>query len=277
MPPKRTPSPQPSRVRSAESEAEVPDRSLEERLEEAEAELRWLAGHDPLTGLANRSQLDARLRSAVARARKRERAVALLFVDLDNFKLVNDSFGHVAGDRLLRRVATRLGGVEEPGGLLARHGGDEFLVLLDDLEPAAAEPAARAAADDIAVRLAKPFQIAGAEFHVEASVGISLFPGDADGAHTLLQHADTAMYQSKGRGRAASTVYARDEPRPARAALAVLAAAARDRRRRARAALPADRVDGQRAPALDGGAAALERPRARARAPRRASSRPPSR
>src|SRR5918995_5551089 len=200
MPAKRTPSPQPSPVRSAESEAEVPDRSLEERLEEAETELRWLAGHDPLTGLANRAQLDARLRSAVASASKRERAVALLFVDLDNFKLVNDSFGHVAGDRLLRRVASRLGGVEGPGGLLARHGGDEFLVLLDDLEPGTAETAARAAADDVALRLAKPFQIAGAEFHVEASVGISLFPGDADGAHSLLQHADTAMYQSKARG-----------------------------------------------------------------------------
>ena len=181
----------------------------EARLEEAEAELRRLAYHDPLTGLPNRSQLDARLRAAVARARRRAGAVALLFVDLDDFKLVNDSFGHVAGDRLLRRVATRLSGVEEPGGLLARHGGDEFLVLLDDLEPETAEATARAAADDIAARLGKPFQIAGAEFHVEASVGISLFPGDADGAHALLQHADTAMYQSKGRGRAASTVYAR--------------------------------------------------------------------
>ena len=184
-------------------------RELEARLEEAEAELRRLAFHDPLTGLPNRSQLDARLRSAVTRARRRERAVALLFVDLDDFKLVNDSFGHVAGDRLLRRVATRLTGVEEPSGLLARHGGDEFLVLLDDLDPETAEATARAAADDIAARLGKPFQIAGAEFHVEASVGISLFPGDADGGHSLLQHADAAMYQSKGRGRAASTVYAR--------------------------------------------------------------------
>ena len=207
MPAKRTTSPPSERLFPRADDGAL--RALEERLEEAEAELRRLASHDPLTGLPNRSQLDLRLRSAVTRARRRERAVALLFVDLDNFKLVNDSLGHVAGDRLLRRVATRLGGVEAPGGLLARHGGDEFLVLLDDLEPETAETAARAAADDVAARLGKPFQIAGAEFHVEASVGISLFPGDADGAHVLLQHADTAMYQSKGRGRAASTVYAR--------------------------------------------------------------------
>jgi diguanylate cyclase (GGDEF)-like protein len=206
MPAKRTTSPPPERLLEGAGDAAL--RELEERLEEAEAELRRLAFRDPLTGLPNRSQLDVRLRSAVARARRRERAVALLFVDLDNFKLVNDSFGHVAGDRLLRRVGTRLGGIGEPGGLLARHGGDEFLVLLDDLDPGGAATAARTAADNIAARLAKPFQIAGAEFHVEASVGISLFPGDADGAHSLLQHADTAMYQSKGRGRAASTVYA---------------------------------------------------------------------
>ena len=175
----------------------------------AEAEVRRLAFHDALTGLPNRSSMDARLRSAVARARRRRRAVALLFVDLDNFKLVNDSLGHAAGDRLLRRVARRLDGVEGPGGMLARHGGDEFLILLGDLDPGAGEEAARAAAEDVAVRLAKPFTISGAEFHVEASVGISLFPGDADGPHALLQHADAAMYQSKGRGRAASTVYAR--------------------------------------------------------------------
>jgi diguanylate cyclase (GGDEF)-like protein/PAS domain S-box-containing protein len=180
----------------------------EERLEEAETELRRIASHDPLTGLPNRAEVDARLRAAVGRARRHESAVALLYVDLDNFKLVNDSLGHAAGDRLLRRVADRLEGVEEPGGLLARHGGDEFLVLLDDLVPTTAEPAARAVADEIAVRLSEPFQIAGADFHVEASVGISLFPGDADGADALLQHADAAMYQSKGRGRAASTVYA---------------------------------------------------------------------
>jgi diguanylate cyclase (GGDEF)-like protein/PAS domain S-box-containing protein len=168
---------------------------------------------DRVTGLPDRAQLDDRLRAAVARARRRGRAVALLFVDLDNFKLVNDSLGHAAGDRLLRRVATRLSGVEEDG-LLARHGGDEFLILLEDLGPEEAEEAARAAADEVAGRLAEPFRIAGAEFHVEASTGISVFPGDADGAHALLQHADVAMYQSKGRGRAASTVYARTSHDP---------------------------------------------------------------
>jgi GGDEF domain-containing protein len=110
MPAKRTTSPPPERPLEGAGDAAL--RELEERLEEAEAELRRLAFHDPLTGLPNRSQLDVRLRSAVARARRRERSVALLFVDLDNFKLVNDSFGHGAGDRLLRRIAGRLRGIE---------------------------------------------------------------------------------------------------------------------------------------------------------------------
>jgi diguanylate cyclase (GGDEF)-like protein/PAS domain S-box-containing protein len=174
----------------------------------AQEQVRRLEFFDPLTGLPNRSQLEARLRAAVTRARRRELAVALLLVDLDNFKLVNDSLGHTAGDRLLRRIAGRLRGAEGAEGLLARHGGDEFLVLLSDLPRKIAESTARAAAAGLAERLAKPFTVAGAEFHVEASVGISIFPDDADGPEALMQHADAAMYQSKGRGRAASTVYA---------------------------------------------------------------------
>jgi diguanylate cyclase (GGDEF)-like protein/PAS domain S-box-containing protein len=153
---------------------------------------------DPLTGLANRAELESRLRSAVARGGR----VALLLVDLDNFRLVNDSLGHGAGDRLLRGIAARLHGVEGAGGLLARAGGDEFAVLL------AGEEGPEVAAAAVADRLAEPFEVAGAEFHVEASIGISIFPDDADGPEALLQHADAAMYQSKGRGRAASTVYA---------------------------------------------------------------------
>ena len=173
----------------------------------AEADLRKLAFFDALTGLPNRAQLESRLRTAVTRARRRDRAVALLLVDLDNFKLVNDSLGHAAGDRLLRRVAGRLRGAVGDGRLLARTGGDEFLLLVSDLPRERAEPAAREIADQLARRLAKPFTIAGAEFHVAASIGISVFPEDADGAEELLQHADVAMYQSKGRGRAAATVY----------------------------------------------------------------------
>jgi diguanylate cyclase (GGDEF)-like protein/PAS domain S-box-containing protein len=174
----------------------------------AEADLRKLAFYDALTGLPNRAQLESRLRAAVTRARRRDRAAALVLVDLDNFKLVNDSLGHAAGDRLLRRVAGRLRSAEGDGRLLARSGGDEFMLLISDLPRERAERIARETADELAACLAKPFTVSRAEFHVAASIGISLFPGDADGADELVQHADAAMYQSKGRGRAASTVYA---------------------------------------------------------------------
>jgi diguanylate cyclase (GGDEF)-like protein/PAS domain S-box-containing protein len=173
----------------------------------AEAQLRKLAFFDALTGLPNRAQLESQLRTAVTRARRRGRAVALLLVDLDNFKLVNDSLGHTAGDRLLRRVGARLRGVGGEAAMLARHGGDEYLLLAGDLSREEAGTVARGLADELATRLAKPFTVAGTEFHVEASIGISLFPDDADGPEELLQHADVAMYQSKGRGRAAWTLY----------------------------------------------------------------------
>ena len=174
----------------------------------AESELRKLAFFDALTGLPNRAQLESRLRAAVTRARRRDRAVALILIDLDNFKLVNDSLGHGAGDRLLRRVAGRLRGVEGEAGLLARSGGDEFMLLVSDVPRERAVQVARETAAQLAERLTRPFTVSRAEFHVAASIGISVFPGDADGAEELLQHADVAMYQSKGRGRAASTVYA---------------------------------------------------------------------
>jgi diguanylate cyclase (GGDEF)-like protein/PAS domain S-box-containing protein len=178
---------------------------ITERLR-AEEEISRLAYYDPLTGLPNRAQLEAELRRCVNRASRSGRAVALLLVDLDNFKLVNDSFGHGAGDRLLRRIAGRLRGLEGEG-MLARLGGDEFLILLPDL-PDGGEEAARHAADEVQARLAEPFRVSGAVFHVHSSIGISLYPEDAHAPVELLQHADMAMYQSKGRGRAASTVYA---------------------------------------------------------------------
>jgi diguanylate cyclase (GGDEF)-like protein/PAS domain S-box-containing protein len=178
---------------------------ITERLR-AQDEISRLAYYDPLTGLPNRAQLETELRRCVTRAGRSGRSVALLLIDLDNFKLVNDSFGHGAGDRLLRRIAGRLRGVQGEG-MLARLGGDEFLILLPELEDGG-EAAARQAADDVSARLSEPFKVSGAEFHVQSSVGISLFPKDAHAPAELLQHADMAMYQSKSRGRAASTVYA---------------------------------------------------------------------
>ena len=174
----------------------------------AEAEVRHLARHDRLTGLPNRANLERRLKAAVTRAERRGRSVALLSIDIDGFKLVNASFGHAAGDRLLKRIAARLRTVDPERGLLARYGGDEFLVLLADLgEDAGA--VAHAAAAQVATCLAKPFTVAGSRFLVEASVGISLFPADADGAPALLRHAQSAMHQGKGRPHTTPTVYSR--------------------------------------------------------------------
>ena len=167
----------------------------------AERRIAHLAFHDPLTELANRAHVEARLGHALHDARGEGRAVALLYVDLDDFKLVNDSMGHAAGDQLLRAVAERLRSVRREGDLLARHGGDEFLLVLEGLAPAEARPAAERAAARIIEALAEPLDLAGAEVWVGASVGISLFPHDAGSAEELLKNADAAMYQAKAAGR----------------------------------------------------------------------------
>jgi diguanylate cyclase (GGDEF)-like protein/PAS domain S-box-containing protein len=171
----------------------------------AEARIAHLAYHDGLTGLANRMQLEEHLGRALARADRAGTAVALLYVDLDDFKLVNDSFGHAAGDEVLQAVARRMERTLRATDVLARHGGDEFLVLLSDLgdEPLAA---ARTVAHKLVAALREPFALAGLEFQIDATVGISLYPDDADSADALLRHADTAMYDGKGAGSVA--VYA---------------------------------------------------------------------
>ncbi len=172
----------------------------------AEAQVAHLAYHDALTGLPNRALLGEHLNRAVARARRGETAVALLYLDLDDFKLVNDSFGHAAGDELLREVALRLDGRRRGGDLLARQGGDEFLLLIDDLgdDPVAA---AQGAADGLLATLSEPFRVAGEELHLAASVGLSVYPRDAADADTLLRHADAAMYQAKAAGRSVAAPY----------------------------------------------------------------------
>jgi len=172
----------------------------------AQAEVAYLAYHDSLTGLPNRTLLAEHLDLALARARRNDTSIALLFVDLDDFKLVNDSLGHQAGDEVLTRVAKRLRESLRVSDLLARQGGDEFLVLVTDI---AGDPQAQAEriARLIARVLEPPLVVSGAEFHVTASVGISCFPRDADDAESLLTHADAAMYDVKSAGRRGHAIY----------------------------------------------------------------------
>ncbi|HET9509220.1 MAG TPA: EAL domain-containing protein [Gaiellaceae bacterium] len=187
-----------------------------EELAEAQRQLRHIAYHDPLTGLPNRIAFEERLEQTLAPAPAGQ-AVAVLFVDLDDFKLVNDSFGHTAGDELLRAVAERLRRATRAEEVVARHGGDEFLLLVsahakDGEEPdvAGARYAAEAVARRIRRALRAPFEISGVEIVVSASVGISLYPLDAENAQTLLKHADAAMYRAKDEGRDRYQVYAVD-------------------------------------------------------------------
>jgi diguanylate cyclase (GGDEF)-like protein/PAS domain S-box-containing protein len=175
----------------------------------AQEQIAFLAYHDSLTKLPNRALLDEHLALALARARRGGQSVALLYVDLDDFKAVNDSLGHAAGDELLRRIAVRLRGVVRSTDLLARQGGDEFLILLTDLER---DPrlGAEAVAKQVETALLEPFHIADAEFEVGASIGISIYPDDAGDADTLLRHADAAMYEVKQAGRGGIASYGGD-------------------------------------------------------------------
>src|ERR671923_766850 len=184
----------------------------------AEEQVAFLAYHDKLTGLPNRVLFEEMLEASLARARRHELAVGVLYLDLDNFKLVNDSLGHHAGDELLKQLADRLRGCTRETDLVARQGGDEFLLLLSDLERGlGAVPgteAALLAAESVAARvheaLREPFDLAGVEFYASASIGVSLFPHDAPDAGGLLKNADTAMYRSKRTEPGGSVVFASD-------------------------------------------------------------------
>jgi len=170
----------------------------------AEEQVAFLAYHDKLTGLPNRALFEELLDSAIARARRNDSGVGVLYLDLDNFKMVNDSLGHHAGDLLLAQLADRLRTCTRDTDLVARQGGDEFLLLLGDLdrdmEEGGANPAL-AAAEVVAHRvrdaLAEPFDLHGTSFFATGSIGISLFPQDAQDAESLMRNADAAMYRTK--------------------------------------------------------------------------------
>ena len=175
----------------------------------AEQELSHRANHDPLTGLPNRDQFRAALDDAIAVARTNGRAVGAMYVDLDDFKLVNDGFGHEVGDELLVAIAGRLRGATRASDMVGRDGGDEFLVLLPDL-PLSLEEATRAAeqsATRVREVLLDPLSAGAVELDISASVGVSLFPFDAADTQTLLKHADAAMYDAKAAGRDACRFY----------------------------------------------------------------------
>ncbi len=176
----------------------------------AEEKIRSLAFYDPLTGLPNRRRFTDRLRGAMRTAREKSRGMALLFIDLDQFKRINDTFGHNVGDQLLRQVAERLVGVvrlsdyvgrsepdTEPASI-SRLGGDEFTVLLKGLlEPADVAKIGQR----ILSAFSRPYRVGGREVYSTASIGIALYPADARDADTLLRNADAAMYLAKSEGR----------------------------------------------------------------------------
>ncbi len=172
---------------------------------EAEERIHTLAYHDVLTGLPNRLLLHDRLEHALAKAQRRSQAVAVLYLDLDNFKNINDSLGHAVGDQLLIEVANRLRASVRDMDTVARLGGDEFVVLLENLEDTAA---AASVAAKVHAGLARPIQVGSQSLHADASIGIALYPADGDNAASLLQNADTAMYQAKARGRGNHQYYA---------------------------------------------------------------------
>lgn len=164
----------------------------------AQERIEFMALHDTLTQLPNRLYLMERLESILAMARRREATVATLFVDLDNFKLVNDSMGHHAGDLLLREVARRLKLAVREADVVARLGGDEFLIVLTDI---ANHDDAGVVAANLIEAVSVPVMIDGQAVSVSPSVGISVFPDDGETADDLIRRADAAMYRAKNCGR----------------------------------------------------------------------------
>jgi diguanylate cyclase (GGDEF)-like protein/PAS domain S-box-containing protein len=187
-------------VRDAEGrivyyEGTVQDISERKRYQE---ELERQANHDMLTGLPNRILLADRVEQGIARAARLGYYLTVVFIDLDNFKFINDSLGHGAGDELLKEIATRLRHCVRTSDTVARLGGDEFVLLLNDhFRVGTVMAQLQRVLDDIG----RPVMLSGREFHVGASLGVALYPDDGEDAASLLKHADVAMYAAKNRGR----------------------------------------------------------------------------
>lgn len=175
------------------------------KVKESQEKLDHMAHHDPLTALPNRLLFHDRLHHALQRAARDHQQLAILFIDLDRFKNVNDTLGHHIGDELLKQVAIALAGKLREGDTLARLGGDEFIVLLEDVD---GEFGAGHVAEKLMSMFEEPFMVSDYELFVTGSVGISLFPNDATDLNMLVRNADVAMYQAKARGRNGYQFYA---------------------------------------------------------------------
>jgi diguanylate cyclase (GGDEF)-like protein/PAS domain S-box-containing protein len=167
-------------------------------LRRAERELEHRADHDPLTGLVNRYRLQVELQAAIDRATDAGGGLALLYIDLDGFKRVNDRSGHAVGDHLLCELAGRMQRGVRQNDLVARVGGDEFVVLLPDCRDVRA---AREIADSLRTRITAPCRLPEGLFQLDASIGLAMFPADGADVEALLMHADRAMYTAKHGGR----------------------------------------------------------------------------
>jgi diguanylate cyclase (GGDEF)-like protein/PAS domain S-box-containing protein len=171
--------------------------------EAATEKIKRLAFYDPLTDLPNRRMLLDRLRQALASSSRSGRGGALLFLDLDNFKNLNDTRGHVVGDRLLIETTQRIVANVREGDTVARLGGDEFVVMIENLshDPHEAAIQTGQVGEQLRESLARPYALDGRDFHCPASIGVALFRGQEESVETLLQHADLAMYKAKSGGR----------------------------------------------------------------------------
>ena len=174
---------------------------MREQVQQRERELDHLAHHDALTGLPNRALFRRRLAEAIADAQQHGMLVGLLFMDLDRFKDVNDTFGHPVGDRSLEITARRIVDTMDPGTLIGRLAGDEFAILIENLPLAdSIQPALAATARMLLDRVAREFYVEKRELFVTASIGVAICPNDADNVVDLIRNADAAMYHAKQAG-----------------------------------------------------------------------------
>ncbi len=169
--------------------------------------LHYLATHDPLTRLPNRTLLFDRMQHAMSVSERRKKLMGVMFIDMNNFKMVNDNFGHATGDKILIIIAERLQSCLRESDTVARLGGDEFVVLLEGIQ---SQQAITQAGQKILDYIVKPILIGEVTFSISASIGVSLYPWDSNKIETLLEYADEAMYRAKSKGYGTISFYSND-------------------------------------------------------------------